>query len=233
MKIDRPLSIIQLKIVFLKVLYEFHVKTGNLLPCRAIFRMIPDYFKIESLSNEEYKSCFGAVKELMRDGYIKLVSKKDDTYTLTGKGVGVAVKNINDIKIQQVDLRDLLTPRFDLLRKVRPDYFIGDFEDAIFKAYKLLEVKVRLKSQQAESVYGVKLMDMAFKPKNGLLKHPNVMTKPEQEGIHFLMRGAISFFKNPSSHRTVDWNDPNKTAHVLAFAKFLLDLVDKCELVKK
>lgn len=225
----RPMSVIDLKKRFLKLLVHLRNK-GFSYPYEIVFELFPKHFNMAPLSEEEKQKRTIIVDELLRDGYIELIPGKQKSYTPTEKGFDIAVKNMEEMKIQHVDLNDLLTPRYDLLKKIRRNYFIGDFESAIFNAYKLLEEKVRKKTQQPSSVHGVKLMDIAFKPKEGLLKHPRVETTSEQEGIHFLMRGSISFFKNPSSHKTVDWSDPNISAHIIAFAKFLLDLIDECKL---
>ena len=116
------------------------------------------------------------------------------------------------------------------MNKVYNDYMLGDFESSVFKAYKLLEETVRKKSNLKPTDYGVPLMDKAFKPNVGILSHPAAETPGEQDGICFLMRGAYSTFKNPRSHRTVDWADPNTIIEVLVLAKLLLDIVDQCEM---
>ena len=90
--------------------------------------------------------------------------------------------------------------------------------------------KVREKAGLSSSDFGTKLMSKAFKKDGGFLIHPLIENQEEQEGIHFLMRGAISYFKNPSSHRWIKWEDPNKVIKVLMFIDFILDLVDECRL---
>lgn len=71
-------------------------------------------------------------------------------------------------------------------------------------------------------------MSAAFRPKGGILKHPAAATEGELEGFHVLMRGAIMWFKNPSSHRTVGYSSPESVAQALGFANMLLDLIDEC-----
>jgi hypothetical protein len=36
------------------------------------------------------------------------------------------------------------------------------------------------------------------------------------------------WFKNPSSHRTVGYDDTEEVAHIIAFANLLLNMVDQC-----
>lgn len=227
----RPMPLMLLKKRFLKVLCAELTK-GKTLDYQPIFlSAIPKFFSIPPLSNKEFQVCEIAVQELARDHYIKKIPNEKYKYTLTPLGYKVATKDIDEMKLPHLDRFELLIQRYDLMIKVSTDCTTGDFESAVFKAFKLLEERVRVKTNQSQAVIGVTLMDNAFKPEGGLLKHPRALTKAEQKGIHFMMRGAISFFKNPSSHRTVDWDDPNKLADVLGFAKFLLDLVDECELV--
>ena len=64
---------------------------------------------------------------------------------------------------------------------------------------------------------------------NGKLKHPGAAVPLQQEGLHQMMRGAIAWFKNPISHRSLPREDAQQAAHVIAFAKVLLDLLDECQ----
>ena len=73
-------------------------------------------------------------------------------------------------------------------------------------------------------------MNKAFNPTSGKLVVPTCAVSAEQEGVQSLFRGAISFFKNPSSHRTVDYNDRQVAIQIIAFAELLLDILSKAEL---
>jgi uncharacterized protein (TIGR02391 family) len=48
----------------------------------------------------------------------------------------------------------------------------------------------------------------------------------EQEAMMHLFGGAIGVFKNPSSHRTVNYDDPTLAAEAVLLADLLLRLVD-------
>lgn len=232
MGIIRPMPIILLKKCFIKVLSE-QMLDGQLLPYQAIFGKVPDFFQIEPLSSEELARGKGAVKELERDGYIqRVVGIRFESYKLTRKALKITNQDIERMSLPKVDLIELLSPRHDLIKKVYDDYLVGDYESAIFNAYKLLEVSVRKKAELPLSDNVSKLMADAFKPDCGRLKYPDRETPGEQQGIQLLMAGAIMFFKSPRSHRTVILEDPNTVMNVLAFARFLLDLTDKCELIQ-
>jgi uncharacterized protein (TIGR02391 family) len=51
----------------------------------------------------------------------------------------------------------------------------------------------------------------------------------ERVGIMELFAGAIGTFKNPPSHRQVDYADPTEASEVVLFADLLMRLLDRVE----
>jgi uncharacterized protein (TIGR02391 family) len=51
----------------------------------------------------------------------------------------------------------------------------------------------------------------------------------EQVAMMELFKGAIGLFKNPTSHRPVDYDDPTLASEVILFADLLLRLLDQVE----
>ena len=234
MSLPRPLPKSLLKRMYMKTLYE-HKRPGGRYNnvgwnYGGILRnSMPEFFNIPNgLTEKELSNGTRAVFELERDGYIMQDHSQSETFKiLTDKGKKVVEQKLEDMELPSIDIDQLLTQE-DLKNKVQDEFLEGDYETAIFKAYKLLEEKVRIKANQPYNIVGAELMSKAFNPNNGILNHPEAQTAAEKEGFHHLMRGAIMWFKNPSSHRTVGYDKSEQAAHILVFANFLLDMVEQC-----
>jgi len=112
---------------------------------------------------------------------------------------------------------------------VRRQFLMGEFELAAFAALKEVEVRVRQLGGFSDDLIGVPLMAAAFSPKGpGPLVDTNA-DGGEQEAVMALFRGAIGTFKNPSSHRAVDYDDPVLAAEVVLLADLLMRLLDRVE----
>ena len=72
-------------------------------------------------------------------------------------------------------------------------------------------------------------MQHAFSAEKGPLTDPNA-DPGEKVAMMELFKGAIGLFKNPSSHRPVDYDDPTLASEVILFADLLLRLLDQVEL---
>lgn len=164
---------------------------------------------------------------LFQQGLIRPVDPHNpDWYVLTESGKKIAEQENFDLDKPCIDLESLI--KDDKLRSI----VIGDFndqryEDAVFKAYKHMEERVRAKASLSSSDIGATLIVKAFHNERGLLKVPSYAVASEEEAIFLLFKGAIQLFKNPSSHRTVDWNDAVRAAQVILFADLLLGFLDQ------
>ena len=104
--------------------------------------------------------------------------------------------------------------------------FVGnDLDEAVFAAFKAVEVAVRKAGGFKDTDYGVNLMRDAFRPSTGPLADT---TKPasEQDALMQLFAGAIGSYKNPHSHRTVNLTDPREAKEQIILATHLLGIVD-------
>ncbi len=235
MAISRPLNKQILQKMYLKMLHEHKRPGGNYTSNSwgydSILRTtMLHHFKISELTPDELTTARRGIYELERDGYIMQdpTQSADVFKILTEKGRRVVELSLEEMKLTSIDIDQLLS-RDELRDIVRNDFIGGDFESAIFKAFRLLEERVRAKAREPASSIGVNLMTAVFRPNGGVLRHPQALVDSEKEALHGLMRGAIGWFKNPSSHRTVGYSNDQQAAHVFAFANLLLDLTDECK----
>ena len=182
-----------------------------------------------SLTDEEWRLALQGVEELQRDGFIMNDPDQgnDNFKILTEKGRNVAEQELADMKLPSVDIEKVLS-RADLLNRVRNDYLNGEYDSAILKAFKQVEEAVRAKAKQPPSVTGQDLMSAAFSPNKGVLKNPEAKTSSEEQALFFLFAGANGWFRNPTAHRTVGYQDAHEAAQILALANLLLDMIDRC-----
>ncbi len=121
--------------------------------------------------------------------------------------------------------------------KVYPAFLRGEYDTAVFQAFREVEVAVRAVGNFGPDDYGTDLMRKAFRPasKNN---QPPVLPGPltdtelpiaEQEAMANLFAGAIGLYKNPQSHRHVP-TGADDAAEVIVFASQLLRIVDRLKL---
>jgi uncharacterized protein (TIGR02391 family) len=98
-----------------------------------------------------------------------------------------------------------------------------------YARWREVEIRVRALGGFGDELLGVALMANAFTPKGpGPLADPQA-EPGEQEAMMALFRGAIGTFKNPSSDRAVNYDDPILAAEVVLLADLLMRLLDRVE----
>jgi uncharacterized protein (TIGR02391 family) len=112
------------------------------------------------------------------------------------------------------------------LDRVRSQFLMGEYELAAFAAMREVEIRVRELAKAEKSAIGVKLMRESFRPGSGPLSDSN-LDPGEQVGMMELFAGAIGTFKNPSSHRQVDYEDPTEASEVIMLADLLMRILDR------
>ena len=115
----------------------------------------------------------------------------------------------------------------ELREEVLPLFRRGQFETAVFAALRLVEVAVRRASGLGQEVIGVSLMKEAFK-EGGRLADAS-LEAGEQQAYMALFWGAIGSFKNPTSHRIVQLEEPQQAVEVIFLANLLLGVVRRAE----
>lgn len=107
---------------------------------------------------------------------------------------------------------------------VYPMFLRGDYDTAVFQAFKEVEISVRSAARVGNDRLGCSLMREAFTPRNGPLS--NAQEVPgEQTALMELFTGAIGYFKNPGSHREVELT-AIEAAETIMLASRLLRIVD-------
>ncbi len=113
-----------------------------------------------------------------------------------------------------------------IAQKVWSLFLQGDYDTAVFRAFRAVEVAVRKAGNYDDTDIGVALMRKAFNVDDGNLTDPN-QQPAEKQARSDLFAGAIGSLKNPGSHREVEIT-AEEAAEVIIFASHLLRIVDSC-----
>ena len=100
----------------------------------------------------------------------------------------------------------------------------GEYDTAVFQAYREVEVAVRAAGKYNANDYGPDLARRAFDAKNGPLTD---MPKPtaEREALAHLVAGALGSYKNPHSHRKVQLS-VEEAVEMVILASHILKIVE-------
>lgn len=127
-----------------------------------------------------------------------------------------------------------LHPRFE--KGVRRQFLIGEYEFAAFAALREVEIALRETCERFEQPatgrkgYGRELARFAFR--DGGPIDCDAIDKSERESASDLFAGALGYFKNPSSHREVNYTDPTEAAEVILFADLLMRAIERLGAVR-
>jgi uncharacterized protein (TIGR02391 family) len=151
--------------------------------------------------------------------------EQGDWYFVTRRGRRLAEQSRTEPRswsatLPQGKLHPLIAAR------VSSDFLRGDYDSAILKAFKEVEIAVRIAGKFAHDDVGVGLMRLAFATARGPLTDMSVV-EPEREATAHLFAGAIGLFKNPLSHRHLGVSDPDRVLELLGLASYIIYLVDE------
>jgi uncharacterized protein (TIGR02391 family) len=162
---------------------------------------------------------------LEREGLIapKPDSESRDWVFITRRGHELSTRGALDA-YRQANLlpREQIHPK--IVDKVYSAFLRGDYDVAVFEAFKEVEIAVRAAAGFTATDIGVGLMRRAFAVPTGPLTDPTLVTA-EQQGMSDLFAGAIGLCKNPQSHRSVVLGAA-ESVELIMFGTYLLRLVD-------
>ncbi len=110
-----------------------------------------------------------------------------------------------------------------IMRAVKPLFVRGDYDTAVFRAFKEVEVRIGKKHPNLKDEYGVDLMNKAFGDKNGVL----MIGSKDRKFTRELFSGAFGLCRNPSAHHEIKFEDPREVVDMICFANQLLRIVDR------
>lgn len=107
----------------------------------------------------------------------------------------------------------------------------NDLDEAVFAAFKAVEIAVRDAGKYVATDIGPDLMRRAFDPSDTPKEGRGRLTDfrypmAEREALMHLFAGAIGSYKNPHSHRTVNLEDVSEAQEQVILASHLLRIVD-------
>lgn len=145
-----------------------------------------------------------------------------DWLLVTRRGVQVLKDGLAALQAgEQLDMD--LHPRIG--PSVRRQFLIGEYELAVLKAMR--EVEIRVRELSGLPGIGRALIQNAF-GKEGNLRDRTADTGEETARME-LFSGAIGLFRNPPAHREVTFDDPTHAAEVIIVASLLMRILDQVE----
>jgi hypothetical protein len=150
-------------------------------------------------------------------------------YRLTRRAAGLRTRvDVEAFRKGRILPDDLVPAVF--AQKVVPLFRRGDYDVAVFQAFKEVEVAVRRAANAKGAGYpdsdvGTTLMRSAFHSLTGPLTDMTVVPA-EREAVAHLFSGAIGHAKNPMSHRDVVIA-AQEAARLIMFASYLFDVVEQ------
>jgi len=185
-----------------------------------------DYFMARVRAHYKQDAVNNAVLEawawLVREGL--LIASTGDIYLISRRGR--KLKGRQDLEAYR---NSNILPKASLhpviADRVWPDFIRGEYETAVFQAFKEVEAAVRTAGGFQATDLGTDLIEKAFDSNSGPLTD-RALPEAERRAMLALFAGAVGVFKNPSSLRHVTLKNPQEAAEMISFASLLMRTVD-------
>jgi uncharacterized protein (TIGR02391 family) len=148
----------------------------------------------------------------------------EEVYHPTKKGVQVKEEQFQRLLGKWAVMPPLLLHPL-VVKKAYPALQREEFDTAVFRAFKAVEVRVRDLGSLPADLVGSALMRKAFDVDTGSLTDANA-PRAEREALSHLFTGAIGCYKNPHSHRDVELTF-GEAFEMLLLASHLLQILDR------
>jgi uncharacterized protein (TIGR02391 family) len=176
------------------------------------------HYKQEAVNN----AFLEAWSWLVREGL--LIATTQDAYLVSRRGN--KLKGRQDLEAYR---RSNILPKATLhpviADRVWPDFVRGEYETAVFQAFKEVEAAVRTAGRFQATDIGTDLIEKAFDCNSGPLTDM-ALPEAERRAMLALFTGAVALFKNPSSFRRRTLNDSRESAEMISLASLLMRTVD-------
>jgi uncharacterized protein (TIGR02391 family) len=175
-------------------------------------------------SDQAFLRAIGEAWDWLRfRGLIAIKDSGSDWTYVTKRGERVVAEQ-DPVAFVRAEARIAVDLHERLRDRIPRQFVLGEYELAAFAAMREVEIRLRQLAGADEGDIGVNLAKQALKP-GGPLADPNLETG-EQEATMALFWGALGVFKNPPSHRQVEYGDPTLASEVVLLADLLLRLLD-------
>ncbi len=154
----------------------------------------------------------------------QLPQQQDGLFFVTRRGHELAQSSDTTVFTREQTLpRHLLHPRIE--QKVWSAFLRGEYDSAVFEAFKQVEISNRDTGGFTDTDIGVPLVRRAFHPDSGPLADSDSVPA-ERQALSDLVAGALGSYKNPHSHRNVIIKDASEAAEMVILASHLLKIID-------
>lgn len=154
----------------------------------------------------------------------------EDVFYPTKKGVRFLEREFKRV-IQRYTLLPKTIVHPEIVKKSFSLLENGEFESAVFQAFKTIETNIRKKIGAEAEEIGTKLIRNAFHPNKGSLTDYK-LPKSEREAFSNYISGAFGYYKNPCSHRDIVMDYISAFDRIVV-ASDLLKTIEKADIKEK